>query len=133
MRRPDRGEPTLGSAHEHQKRVDDDRRAALQTARRAETDQLTHDEPEIEAARMNQDALENVRVAAQMRATHAPRVVDMRKRAFDQLAAATHQATSTSSLNPATIAIHRRLGLGLLRPVALPPVRLRNVGADRSE
>ena len=40
--------------------------AALQPARRADPDQMTHDEPEIEATRMNQEALQDVRVAAQM-------------------------------------------------------------------
>src|SRR5712692_4383192 len=130
MRRPDRGEPSSDHAYEHQERGNDDRWAALQTARRAEADELTHEEPEIEGTGMNQDALENVRVAAQMRAPHAARVVDMRERAFDQFAASPHQAPSTSSTNPAAIAIHRRLGLGLLRPIASPAVRLGDVGPE---
>ena len=36
---------------------------------------MTHDEPEIEATRMNQEALQDVRVAAQMGAPHPARVV----------------------------------------------------------
>ena len=48
---------------------------------------MTHDEPEIEATRMNQEALQDVRVAAQMGAPHPARVVEMRKRAFDPFAA----------------------------------------------
>src|SRR5437870_11171935 len=79
---------------------------------------------------MNQEAFQNIRVAAQMRPTHAPRVIEMREGAFDPLAALAHQAPAASSANPATIAIHRRLGLGLLRPIASPAVRLRHVGAD---
>ena len=53
---------------------------------------MTHDEPEIEATRMNQEAFQDVRVAAQMRAPHPARVVEMRKRAFDPFAALAHQA-----------------------------------------
>jgi len=46
--------------------------AALQPARRADANQVSHDEPEIEATRMNQEALQDIRVTAQMRATHPP-------------------------------------------------------------
>src|SRR5712691_9538081 len=115
MRRPDRGEPALGSADEYQKRGDDDGGAALEAARRAHPDHLTHEESEIEAADVNQDPFENIRVAAQMRAAHAPGVVGVREGAFHILAASTHQATSPTAANPSPIAIHRRLSLGLLR------------------
>ena len=104
--------------------------AALQPARRADPDQMTHDEPEIEATRMNQEALQDVGVAAQMGAPHPARVVEMRKRAFDPFAALAHQAAAASSPHPATIAIHRRPGLGILRPITSPPVRLGHVGPD---
>ena len=93
-------------------------------------DQMTHDEPEIEATRMNQEALQDVGVAAQMGAPHPARVVEMRKRAFDPFAALAHQAAAASSPHPATIAIHRRPGLGILRPITSPPVRLGHVGPD---
>ena len=63
--------------------------------------------------------------------TGAPHgVVEMRKRAFDPFAALAHQAAAASSPHPATIAIHRRLGLGILRPITSPPVRLGHVGPD---
>ena len=58
--------------------------------------------------------LEDVRVTAQVGTAHAPRVIEMRKRAFDQFAAPTHQTAAAWSTNPATIPIHRRLGLGHL-------------------
>ena len=69
-----RDQPALGSAQEHQKRRDDGRRAILQPARRAAADQVAHDEPEIEAARMNQQALEDIDVAAQMCVRRIPPV-----------------------------------------------------------
>ena len=50
---------------------------SFEAARRAEADQVAHHEPEIEGARMNQHALENVRVAAQMGAAHAAGVIEM--------------------------------------------------------
>ena len=107
-----RDQPASGSAQQHQKRGDDGRRAVLQPARRAAADQVANDEPEIEAASMNQQALEDIRVAAQMRAAHPARVVEMRKGAFDPLAPLTHQATAARSTNPPPIGIHRGLGLG---------------------
>src|SRR6266480_2121380 len=68
-----------------------------QAPRCAEADQLTHHEPEIEATRMNQQSLQDVRVAAQMGAAHAARVVEMREGAFDLLAALAHQSASAWS------------------------------------
>lgn len=38
---------------------EDHRQSPLQAARRPESDQLTHDEPQIEAARVDQDALQD--------------------------------------------------------------------------
>jgi hypothetical protein len=45
--------PVAGSAHERGKRSDKACQAILQPARRAATNQVAHDEPKIEAARMN--------------------------------------------------------------------------------
>ena len=63
-------QPASESAQEQGKRSDNGRRAILQPARRTATNQVAHDESEIEAARMNQQALEDIGVAAQMRAAH---------------------------------------------------------------
>ena len=96
---------------------------------------MTHDKAEIEATRMNQQALQDVRVAAQMGTAHPTRVVEMREGAFDPLAALAHQSASAWSANPPAIAIHWRLRVGRVRPVASTPVGLRHVGpnADRVE
>src|SRR6202163_1456679 len=101
-----RDQPALGSAQEHQKRGNDGCRAILQPARRAAADQVAHDEPEIEAPRMNQQALEDIRVAAQIRAAHPTGVIEMREGAFDPLAPLTHQAPAARSTNPAPISIY---------------------------
>ena len=91
---------------------------------------IRHDEPEIEAASMNQETLQGIRMAAQMRTAHAARVVQVCEGALDSLAALAHQSASALSTNPAAIAVHRGLGLGSLRLVASPPIRLRNIGAN---
>ena len=103
---------------------------AAHSQKTAGADQLTHDESEIEATSMNQHALQDVRVAAQMRTAHAPRVIEVRERAFDRLTASPHQAPSASSLHPAAIAIDRRLRVRRLRPVAAASVRLGDVRPD---
>jgi len=54
----------------------------LERARRADADQLTHQEPEIEAARVDQQPLADVRVSPEVHATHATGFVEMRERAF---------------------------------------------------
>ena len=113
-----REQPASGSAQEQQKRGHDGRRAILQPARRAAADQVAQDEPEIEAPRMNQQALEDIGVAAQMGAAHPTGVVEMREGAFDPLAPLTQQATAARSTNPAPIGIYRGLGRGLLGPIA---------------
>ena len=96
----------VGSAHERGKRCDNGRQAILQPARRATTNQVAHDEPEIEAARMNQQALEDIGVAAQMRPAHPTGVVEMCEGAFDALASLTHQAPAARPTNPAPIGIY---------------------------
>src|ERR1035441_9613301 len=65
-----------------------------------------------------------------MCAAHPTGVVEMREGAFDPLAPLTHQATAARTTNPATIGVHRGLGLGLLRPIAATAVRLRDVRPD---
>ena len=69
--------------------------------------------PEIEAARMNQQALEDIGVAAQMRrASHRCRR-DVR-RSVDLLASLTHQTLAARATKPPPIGIHQGLGCGLL-------------------
>ena len=51
----------------------------LQATRRADANQLPHEEPEIEAARVDQQPLQNVRVSAEVDAVHAARLVEMRE------------------------------------------------------
>src|ERR1700730_656181 len=130
MRQADHRESASRSAQKHEQCSQNARHAALQTTWRADSEDPADQQPEIEGAGMNQQPLEDVRMTAQMRAAHASRVVEVRERALDPLTASPHQAASSSAANPATIAIHRRLGFRLLRPVALTAVRLGDIGAD---
>ena len=79
---------------------------------------------------MNQETLQNVGVATQMRAPHATRVIDVREGAFDPFAALAHQAASAWPPYPTAIAIYGRLGPGRVRPIPSPPVRLGHVRPD---
>ena len=89
-----RGQAASDCGQEHQKCGDDSCRAILQSARRAAAEQVAHNEPEVEAPGMNQQALEDIGVAAQMRAAHPTGVVQMREGAFDPLAPLPHQASA---------------------------------------
>jgi hypothetical protein len=51
----------------------------LKPARSAHADQLTHEEPEIEAARMNQQPLADIPVTAEVYATHPTGLKEMGK------------------------------------------------------
>ena len=54
----------------------------MQRARRADADQPTHEELEIETARVNQQPLPNVGVTAEVHAAHAAGLIEMGKGPF---------------------------------------------------
>ena len=97
------------------------RRGGLAAARRADPNQLSHEQSEIEASRVNQQSLQNVRVAAQVHAAHPTGFVEMRKGSFQALAAAPQQPLSARAANASSIAIHGVAGAGCFLPV--PPPR----------
>jgi hypothetical protein len=65
------------SANQRQKDAEDREEPALQAARRADTGQLTHEEPEIEGAGVDQHALQNIRVTAEVHAAHTAGLIEM--------------------------------------------------------
>src|SRR5215831_5800328 len=79
--------------------------APLQAARRPDAEERSHEEPEIEAAAVNQQAFQDVRVAAQMRAPHPAGLVKMRVRLFQSLAATPLQPTPPPAAHAATIRV----------------------------
>ena len=111
------------------------------TAARAVSDRsgckVTHVEPVIESSvRMNREALQDGRRGTKRRGCSprrfAARVIEPRKRAFDRSPTLAHRGHRPASVHEcsATIAVHRRPGLGILRPITSPPVRLGHVGPD---
>ena len=74
-------------ATQRQKRREHGDEPPLQPARRADADQLTQEEPEIEAARVDQQPLADVRVAAQVHTAHPAGLVEMREGSFQALTA----------------------------------------------
>ena len=79
-------------------------------------DEGAHQEPEIEAADVHEQPLQNVRVAAEMRAPHAPGLVEMRVRAFQVLAPSPQQGQAPRAVDASTIRIDRVAGGRLLLP-----------------
>ena len=59
----------------------------LEPARSAHADQLTHDESQIEAPRVDQQPLADVRLTAEVHTAHSAGLIEMSKRAFQPLTA----------------------------------------------
>src|SRR5690554_435608 len=83
----------------HQHRGD----ASLQPSRRADADELPHEQAEIEAAGVNQQSLANVGVAPEIDATKTACLIQMGEGAFEALAAKPQQAQAARTANPATV------------------------------
>ena len=65
--------------------------AALETPRRPDARQLPHQQPEIEAADVHEQPLQDVVVSAQMHPPHPPGLVEMRVGALEPLPALPQQ------------------------------------------
>ena len=93
-------------AQETDQRAEDSRRTALQAPRRANARQLPHEQPEVEATDVHEQAFEDIGMAAQMHPAHAPGLVEMRVGPFHPFAALPQQALSTMTSNPPPVGIH---------------------------
>mgnify|MGYP001612181505 CR=1 FL=1 len=82
-------------AEERDEHGDECGQPALEAPRFAVSEASTHHESQIEPGDMDQDALQNVLVSAQMRAPHPARVERVRKRSFDSFSAEPHQASAS--------------------------------------
>jgi hypothetical protein len=89
-------------------------KAPLQPSRCADADQLSHQQPEIEASGVNQQPLPNVGVAAEVHATHPTGLVEMGKRPFQSLTPESQQAQAPRAADAPTIAAHGVAGLRIL-------------------
>ena len=104
--------------------------APLQAARRANADQLPEQHAEVEAREVNQEALQDIAMPAQMRAPHPAGLVGVRERTLDALATSAHQALAAGAPNAPTIRIDGRLGLPRLGPIAAASIRLGDIRPD---
>ncbi|HJU42828.1 MAG TPA: hypothetical protein VJ691_08430, partial [Vicinamibacterales bacterium] len=102
----------------------------MQPARRADADQVAHKQAEIEATGINQQALSNVGVAAEVHATHPASLIEMGKGAFQALAAQAQQPQSAWAADASTIAVHGVAGGRILLPVPPSTIRFGDVTAD---
>ena len=75
------------SSRQCQECGDDGDEPPLQPSRRARADQLSHQQPKIETAGVNQESLQNVGVSAKVHASHAAGLVEMREGPLETLAA----------------------------------------------
>jgi hypothetical protein len=106
---------------------------SLEPARRAAAERLPHENPEIEGARVDQQAFEDIRMPAQVSAAHPAGVVHVSERPFDVLPAATQEPLAAPPAHAAPIAVDGLLRLRRGRPVAAPAIGLGDVRphADR--
>src|SRR5215204_1342391 len=92
--------------NEHQKGGHGGDEPTLQRARRADADQVAHEQAEIEATGLNQQALSNVGVAAEVHARHPAGLIEMGEGAFQALSAQAQQPQSACATDAPTIAVH---------------------------
>ena len=104
--------------------------APLEAAGRTAAAQLAHKQAEIEGARVDQQAFEDIAMPAQVRAAHPARVVDVRERPLHVLPASTQPPLTAPAAHPPPIAVHGPLRVRGRRPLAPAPIRLRDVGPD---
>src|SRR5262245_48285401 len=84
-------------------RRDDGGQPVLETPRRANADEGAHQKPQIETSTVHEEPFQDVHVAAQMRAPHATRFVEVCVRAFQSLTATALQRPPARTANTAAV------------------------------
>ena len=92
--------------------------------------QLAHEQPEIQAANLQKQALEDVAVSAQVHAAQPPGSGEMRIGTFEAFTAPTQEPLPARAANPPPVGIYGVTGHVLPAPVAPPALWLRHVTAD---
>ena len=129
LRGPDAPHTPPAAAQEADQRLHQRRRAALEAPRRAHARQVPHEQPEIDAADLDEQPFQDVGMAAQMDAAHPAGLVEMRVGPFQELAPLPQQPFPARAANPPPVGIHRVPRRRLARPVAPAAIRLRDVAA----
>jgi hypothetical protein len=124
--------PPVPEVHDAGPKRDDqghhDREPSLQAAGRADPEARAHQEAQVEPTRVDQQPFQDVRVAAQMRAAHRARLVEMRVRSFQPLASTSQQGQPARAADAPPIGIHGIASCRLLLPRASTAIWLGDVG-----
>ena len=96
--------------------------AALEAARRADTNQRSHPEAQIERAGMDEQSFEHVLMPAHVGSSQPTGLVQMRTRSLEQFAASAEQSFSPSAADAPTIRVHRVAFRFLVRPRLRSPI-----------
>jgi hypothetical protein len=91
---------------------------------------LSHEEPQIEGADTNQQALEDVAPTAQVQASHNNGVTHVGEGPFDEFGSAFLQPMATRASEATSVRIHRGLGFFLVLPIASSTIELRDMAAN---
>jgi len=101
--------------------------AALEATRRADAEERAHQEPEIEAPDVDEEAFQDVRVAPQVRPAHPAGLIEMGVRPLQAFAAASLQPTAAGPAYPPAVRIDRVARRRLAAPVTRPAIWFRDV------
>ena len=104
-------------------------KSALEAAWRADADQLTHEQSEIEAGRVDQQSRPNVPVPSKVHAAHAAGLIEMRKRSFQPFAAQPEEPLTARAANAPSIAVHSVACVGVLLPIPSSPIGFGDIAA----
>src|SRR6266705_6522812 len=105
-------------------------REALPTARGALSQPLTHHQRQIECAKVDQHALENILPSSQVHAPHPSGLIGVREAAFQQLPPPPQQLFPPLPANPPPVAIHRLLRFRFVFPTTPSAIRFRDIGSN---
>src|SRR5258708_33045976 len=86
-----------------------------------------HHQAQVEAGGVNKESLQDVRVTAEVGASHAPGFVKVRERTLDQLASHPVQPLASLTSDASAIGVHGLLSIDVVPPLASSPVRLRHI------
>ena len=87
----------------------DARGAALQAPWRADAEVLAHREPQVEAAAMNQQTLQDVVVSPQVRASHPAGLIEVGKRSLGEFRPSPPQTSPAGAPETAAIPMDGRV------------------------
>ena len=100
---------------------------ALKAPRRAHTDQVPQQQPEVAAGDVHEQPFPDVRMPSKMDPSHPARLAHVRERPLQQLPATPQEPMAPLPADPAPVGIHGVASRLPLLPAPAPPVRLRDV------